>query len=74
MNTDGTDVKQITSYLGYDGGAFFPPDGSKLIWRASRPTSEKDVKIYKDLLADGLVMPTSMELYIANADGSDVKN
>jgi len=73
MNIDGTDVKQITSDLGYDGGAFFSPDGSKLIWRASRPTSEEDVKIYKDLLADGLVMPTSMELYIANADGSNAK-
>jgi Tol biopolymer transport system component len=73
MNIDGTDVKQITSDLGYDGGAFFSPDGSKLIWRASRPTSDEDVKIYKDLLADGLVMPTSMELYVANADGSDVK-
>jgi Tol biopolymer transport system component len=73
MNIDGTDLKQITSDLGYDGGAFFSPDGSKLIWRASRPTKEEDVKIYKDLLADGLVMPTSMELYIANADGSNAK-
>lgn len=73
MNIDGTDIQQITSDLGYDGGAFFSPDGSKLIWRASRPTSDEDVKVYKDLLADGLVMPTSMELYVANADGSDAK-
>jgi len=73
MNIDGSDVKQITSDLGYDGGAFFSPDGSKIIWRASRPTSEEDVKVYKDLLAEGLVMPTSMELYVANADGSDAK-
>ncbi len=73
MNIDGTDVKQITSDLGYDGGAFFSPDGTKLIWRASRPTSPEDVKVYKDLLAEGLVMPTSMELYVANADGTDVK-
>lgn len=73
MNIDGSDVKQITSDLGYDGGAFFSPDGSKLIWRASRPTTEADIKEYKDLLAEGLVMPTSMELYVANADGSDVK-
>jgi TolB protein len=73
MNLDGSDVKQITSDLGYDGGAFFSPDGSKLIWRASRPKTEADIKEYKDLLAEGLVMPTSMELYIANADGTDVK-
>ncbi len=73
MNLDGSDVKQITSDLGYDGGAFFSPDGSKLIWRASRPKTEADIKEYKDLLAEGLVMPTSMELHIANADGTDVK-
>ncbi|MEB2774699.1 hypothetical protein SYJ56_05245 [Algoriphagus sp. D3-2-R+10] len=73
MNIDGTDVKQITSDLGYDGGAFFSPDGSKIIWRASRPTSDEDVKEYKDLLAEGLVMPTSMELFVANADGTDAK-
>ena len=73
MNIDGTDVKQITSDLGYDGGAFFSPDGSKIIWRASRPTSDEEVKEYKDLLTEGLVMPTSMELYVANADGSEVR-
>jgi Tol biopolymer transport system component len=71
MNIDGSDVKQITTDLGYDGGAFFSPDGSKIIWRASRPTSDEDVKIYKELLTEGLVMPTSMELYVANADGSE---
>lgn len=73
MNIDGTDVKQITSDLGYDGGAFFSPDGSKIIWRASRPTSDEDVKVYKDLLSEGLVMPTSMELYVANADGTEAR-
>ncbi len=73
MNIDGSNVKQITFGLGYDGGAFFSPDGSKLIFRASRPTTEADIKIYKDLLAEGLVMPTSMELFTCNADGSDMK-
>lgn len=73
MNIDGTDVKQITSDLGYDGGAFFSPDGEKLIWRASRPKTDEEIKEYKDLLAEGLVMPTQMELYVANADGSDAK-
>lgn len=73
MDIDGSNVKQITSDLGYDGGAFFSPDGSKIIWRASRPTSEEDIKVYKDLLAEGLVMPTNMELYVANADGTDAR-
>jgi TolB protein len=73
MNIDGSDVKQITNELGYDGGAFFSPDGTKLIFRSSRPKTEQAIKEYKDLLAEGLVEPTEMELYICNADGSDLR-
>ena len=71
MALDGSDVKRITSTLGYDGGAFFSPDGTKLLWRASRPTTEEEVEEYKALLKEGLVKPTDMELYVANADGTD---
>ncbi len=73
MNIDGSDVKQITNELGYDGGAFFSPDGTKLIFRSSRPKTEEDIKAYKELLAEGLVEPTEMELYICNADGSNLR-
>lgn len=73
MNLDGTDVTQITNELGYDGGAFFSPDGSKIIFRASRPKTEAEIKEYKDLLAQGLVQPTNMELFICNADGSELR-
>jgi Tol biopolymer transport system component len=72
-NLDGSDVVQVTDELGYDGGAFFSPDGTKLIWRASRPRSEAEVEHYTSLLAKGLVEPTAMELFIANADGSDMR-
>lgn len=44
----------------------------KIVWRASRPTSDEDVEEYKSLLAHGLVAPTKMEVFVANADGSDV--
>ncbi|MFT6134062.1 MAG: Tol biopolymer transport system component [Cyclobacteriaceae bacterium] len=71
MNIDGSEVVQITDELGYDGGAFFSPDGTKIIWRASRPASMEEQKEYKSLLAEGLVQPTEMELFVANADGSD---
>ena len=73
MKIDGSDIKQITTGLGYDGGAFFSPDGSKLIFRASRPQTDEEIKEYKDLLAEGLVQPTAMELYVCNVDGSDLK-
>lgn len=73
MKIDGSDVKRITTTLGYDGGAFFSPDGTKLLWRASRMKTEEEEAEYKQLLKEGLVMPTNMELYVANADGTDAK-
>lgn len=73
MDLDGSNVKQITNELGYDGGAFFSPDGTKLIFRSSRPKTEEEKAEYKDLLSQGLVAPTAMELYICNADGSDLR-
>lgn len=65
--------KRVTNTLGYDGGAWFSPDGKKIIWRASRPKTDAEVKEYKELLAENLVAPTNMEVFVANADGSNVK-
>lgn len=73
MKIDGSDVRRVTNLPGYDGGAFFSPDGTKLVWRASRPDTPEELAEYKDLLKQGLVMPTNMELYIANVDGSDMR-
>ena len=73
MNIDGSDVKQLTHDLGYDGGAFFSPDGKKIIFRASRPKTPTEIKEYKDLLAEGLVQPTQMDLYMCNVDGRHLK-
>lgn len=70
---DGSNQVQITHELGYDGGAFFSPDGTKLIFRSSRPKTDEQIKEYKDLLSEGLVKPTNMELYICNVDGSDLR-
>ncbi len=33
MNADGTNVRQLTDVLGYDGGPFFSPDGKRICWR-----------------------------------------
>ncbi len=65
--------KRVTNALGYDGGAWFSPDGKKIVWRASRPQTEAEVKEYKELLAQGMVAPTHMEVWVANADGSNAK-
>jgi len=66
-------VKRITNHLGYDGGAWFSRDGKKIIWRASSPRTDAEIKEYKELLAENLVAPTNMEVWIANADGSDAR-
>ncbi|MBC8047977.1 MAG: PD40 domain-containing protein [Fimbriimonadaceae bacterium] len=73
MNLDGNEPKQITNGLGYDGGAFYSPDGSKIVFRASRPQTPEEVKEYIDLLKKDFVKPTKMELFICNADGTDLK-
>ena len=33
MNADGSNVRQLTDAPGYDGGPFFSPDGTRIIWR-----------------------------------------
>jgi len=66
-------VKRVTHALGYDGGAWFSPDGKKLIWRASRPETPEEVREYKELLAEGLVAPTKMEVFTSDIDGKNMK-
>jgi Tol biopolymer transport system component len=61
---------QLTNTLGYDGGAFFSPDGSQIVWRASRPEGEAAAK-YRELLGRGLVEPSQLDLYVADADGQN---
>ena len=71
MNLDGSDVKQITNSPGYDGGACFSPDGKQIIWRASHFDTDSEKMEYENNLKKHLVSPMKMELFIANADGSN---
>jgi Tol biopolymer transport system component len=64
---------QVTSQLGYDGGAWFSPDGKKIVWRASRPNTPEAIAEYKSLLAEGMVAPTNMEVWVADADGKNAR-
>lgn len=73
MNLKTGKEKRVTHAPGYDGGAWFSPDGKKLIWRASRPTTEADIKEYNELLKEDLVAPTKMEVWVSNADGTEAK-
>ena len=71
MNIDGTKVKQLTHEIGYDGGAFFSPDNKRIVYRASHPQTQEALKAYQDLLAQNMVEPSNLEIFIMNADGSD---
>lgn len=72
MNPDGSEQTRITRSPGYDGGAFFSADGKKIVWRASRPQGEA-LDDYNALLKEGLIRPSKLDIYIANADGTQVE-
>jgi len=73
MDIDGSNVRQLTHTLGYDGGAFFSPDGKQIVFRASRPSTPEEIEEYKALLAQGLVQPTEMEIFVINTDGTGLR-
>ncbi len=73
MDMDGSNQTRLTFFKGYDGGAFFSLDGSKIVFRASRPKTEKELIDYNDLVQNGLVRPTALEIYVMDSDGSNIK-
>ena len=70
MNVDGTDVRRLTRTPGYDGGPWWSPDGTKIVYRAWHPTDSASLADYQGLLAQRMVRPSRMELWVMNADGS----
>lgn len=73
MDAQGGNVRRLTYQAGYDGGAFFSADCSKIVWRASRPAAGEELADYRRLLEQGLVRPSKLEIFVANADGSRVR-
>jgi TolB protein len=71
MNVDGSDVKRLTHEEGYDGGPWWSPDGTRIVYRANHPADSASRAQYRSLLAQRLVRPNKMDLWIMNADGSD---
>lgn len=73
MDAGGGNVRRLTETPGYDGGAFFSPDCTQIVWRASRPREGEELGDYRRLLADGLVRPGKLELWAANTDGTEAR-
>jgi Tol biopolymer transport system component len=65
-------TRRLTNTPGYDGGAFYNEDCTKIVWRASRPEGA-ELDEYKRLLAQHVVRPSRMELFVMKADGKEAR-
>lgn len=73
MAPDGSDVQRLTNRIGYDGGAFYSPDGSQIVWRAHYPEPGPEQDDYLRLLEQGLLRPGELDIYVMDADGSNIR-
>jgi Tol biopolymer transport system component len=71
MKLDGTDVRRLTHEVGYDGGPFFSADGKKIVYRADHPETEAEKADFAALMAEHLIRPGKLELFVMDADGSN---
>lgn len=71
MNVDGSNVKRLTDTPGYDGGPWWSPDGTQIVYRAHHPTDAAELAEYRELLAQNIIRPSKVELFVMNADGSN---
>jgi Tol biopolymer transport system component len=73
MNLDGSNQTRLTFEKGYDGGPFFSSDGKKIVFRASRPKTQEQLSDYNDLVDNGYVRPSALEIYVMDSDGKNMK-
>lgn len=71
MDYSGENVKQITNDFGYDGGAFYSPDGKQIVWRAWYPQNEKERDQWKTNLENRYIEAVPLDIYIADRDGKN---
>lgn len=73
MNGDGSDVRRLTSRPGPDGGPFFSADGTQIVFRGREIPPGAELDDYRALLAEELWRPTSLEIFVMNADGGNLR-
>jgi TolB protein len=73
MKLDGSEVKRVTYDIGYDGGPNFSWNGRRIVYRGFHPTKASEIKEYQTLLAEQLVRPTQMEIFVCDENGKNRK-
>lgn len=73
MHIDGTHVRQLTHALGYDGGPWWSPNGKQICFRAYHPKTSGEIADYKALLGKHLIRPTTLDLFVMDADGGHLR-
>jgi TolB protein len=71
MDANGKNVRRLTNELGYDGGPFWSYDGKQIVYRANHPKTDQQKTDYTELLKQNLIRPTTLEIWVMNADGSN---
>jgi Tol biopolymer transport system component len=71
MDANGMNVRRLTYELGYDGGPFWSYDGKQIVYRANHPKTDTEKTDYSELLKQNLIRPTTLEIWVMNADGSN---
>jgi TolB protein len=71
MDRNGKHLKRLTNELGYDGGPFWSYDGKQIVYRAYHPQTDAEKADYIALLKQNLIRPTTLEIMLMNADGSN---
>ncbi len=73
MNGDGSDVRRLTHRPGPDGGPFYSRDGRQIVFRGRPLAPGPEFEDYRALLTQGLWRPTSLEIFVMNDDGSNLR-
>jgi Tol biopolymer transport system component len=73
MNADGSGVRRLTRRDGPDGGPFYSADGKQIVFRGRPLQAGPELDDYRALLKKGLWRPTSLEIFVMNEDGSNMR-
>lgn len=73
MKGDGSGVRRLTNRPGPDGGPFFSHDGRMIVFRGRPLNAGPELDEYRALLKAGLWRPTSLELFVMDRDGGNLR-